>query len=88
MKRAADFLETVLTRQYSTQLAPTDAMATPHLPAPAPAAAGSFVPQTAAMVAMNDYVSASTQFGAGVVEKYEASDSGEKSSFSNQWLIF
>ena len=67
-------METVLNRQYGTQLAPTAAMTTPHLPAPA-APPGSFVPQTAAMVAMNDYV-ASTQFGGGV-EKYEASDSGK-----------
>ena len=71
LKRAADFLETVLNRQYSSQ--PT--MPTAHLPGPAAGATGSFVPQTA-VVAMNDYVSASTQFGVGSIEKYEASDSG------------
>jgi len=73
LKRAADFLETVLNRQYGTQ----PAMPTSHLPGPTAGATGSFVPQTAAMVAMNDYVSASTQFGVSVVEKYEASDSGK-----------
>lgn len=76
MKRAADMLENILHRQYSTQITPTNTLGPPHLPPPGGPITGSFIPQTSAMTAMNDYVVGSGQFGT-VIEKYEASDSGK-----------
>ena len=71
-------LESVLNRQYSSQLTSTNPIPPPHLPAPGGPITGSFVPQTATMTAMNDYVVGPGQIGT-IIEKYEINDSGEQS---------
>lgn len=76
MSRAADLLERVFNQYNNTQFVPSGSIQTANIAPSAGNSFGSFVPQNAAVAAVNSYVGTSSHLN-GLADRYEANDSGE-----------